>query len=44
MKMARYVPGENPGVGVGVPAVIGVVTLAFAVGFAAFLFLTRRGV
>lgn len=39
--MATYVPAENSGVSVGVPAVIGVVSLAFAVGLAAFLWLTR---
>lgn len=40
--MAEYVPSQHSGVGIGVPAVIGVVTIAFAVGFAAFLLLTRR--
>lgn len=39
--MAKYVPAENSGVSIGVPAVIGVVTLAFAIGLAAFLLLTR---
>lgn len=40
--MAKYVPDEHSGVSVGVLAAVGVSALALAIGFAAFVLLTRR--